>query len=88
MSSTLDPGMAAARLEEAVRQLRTGQYDPQEVYQIVASISGWLFEQFLPPCTCGEWQGPPWSQHWYCRRHHLGGGSISTPPSVTLLAME
>jgi len=82
MNDRLDPGMAAARLEEVARQLRTRDYAPQRLWQMLAPVSAWLYEQTLPPCTCGEWQGPDWSQSWHCYRHHLGAGNVSTPPNI------
>ena len=35
--------------------------------------------------ACHDWHGPSWRRYWYCRRHHVGGASISTLPTMLIL---
>ncbi len=66
------------RLEGAIQVAQAEGYDPARLQKALAPVNAWLHEQTQPPCTCGQWQGTPDNGFWYCQRHGVGAGSLST----------
>jgi hypothetical protein len=75
---------AALRLRLIAIRLESEEYDPAALQRVLAPVNAMLYEQLLPPCTCRQWQGPSWGQHWHCHRHHIGEGNVSMPPTLVL----
>jgi len=74
---------AVVLLRDAAAKIESGKYDARALLlDWLPPVHHFLHEQTLPPCTCGQWQGSPWSEGYYCQRHHIGAHNVSTPPSM------
>ena len=90
----MDVTATAERLEQADRIVGTGDLDPGRIHSMLTFVTQQSYEQAQPPCTlrawpqdaaCHDWHGPSWRRHWCYFRHHVGGASISTLPTMLIL---